>query len=569
MVLSRAFLGTALGTILSLSLAGCAVDGGPASSAITPTSQVAYANRAAAASMAPSRFASIEPAAGPGVQVASIAPTTVADDRPAVIQKGTVIWRRTPEAAELPAKPDVSEELRQLRTTVSNLQSGLQTSQQTLAQVQDAQVRQSSQTAEAMSNVAAMATQSMKSMERVALDNSNNWTTTTQQLTAVSQQVAANQQMTATQLAALRKMSEENRALAQSEVTNVAAALRMYADSQFKQAEANTNATLNTLAQATDQSVSTLRDQTDRRLSVLWQAANQNAEKLAEQKANAVAASLAALQQQTATPDQIRAISEKTVADATPEFRAIAMRTMQESQDYIRTVARTAVQDKDDPAMSTALANAARDVITKDDRVVFAIRKAVADELQGAVEGSTTTTTPESESVKLGPDHGSPIPGDTATNLDPDRLRIAQLLAPGTNRPAPDATQMASLAAAEPAAGGQQSWSAPGTSLMRARNRADWMNIRQYKVVVHEDDQTLETLLGRILKHAEPFTGPWQIRWKISDQNREILTEKFSLDAETNFEEFVSYLAQYVVNDRGVKLTFNLFDNERIIVVSD
>jgi hypothetical protein len=215
--------------------------------------------------------------------------------------------------------------------------------------------------------------------------------------------------------------------------------------------------------------------------------------------------------------------------------------------------------------MTAALADAARDVITKDDKVVFAIRKAVADELQGAVTGNTADTT------KLGPDRTASAGEDG--NLDPNRLRIAQLLAPGSSLPAPDAALLANISPASgptpQIVGSQQSWSVSGTSLMRARNRADWMDIRQYKVVVHEDDQTLENLLGRVLKHAEPFTGPWQVRWKVSESNRDILTEKFSLDAETSFEEFVSYLAQYVVNDRGVKLTFSLFDNERIMVISD
>lgn len=415
----------------------------------------------------------------------------------------------------------------------------------------------------------------------------------TAQLAAVSTQVAANQQLTAMQLTELRKVSAENRALASSETSNVAAALRIYADTQLQQASASTSATIASLAQATNQSFAALSDQTNRRLGVLWQAANQNAEKMAEQKADSVAASVAALQQQTESqrlkPEQIRAIAEQTVADSTPEFRALALKTMQESQDYIRTIARTAVQDKD-PAMQSALANAARDVITKDDRVVFAIRKAVAEQLQGVATDSASTApdgTPVVPAVRLGPDHAAAAAGgmgEDGEQLDPNRVRIAQLLAPGSTQPATDSARMAAtLAAISPAAGqvlqtsgtipvgagGQQSWSTPGTSLMRSRNRADWMDIRQYKVVVHEDDQTLEELLSKVLNRAEPFTGPWHIRWKISEQNKQVLEEKFSLDAETTFEEFVSYLAQYVVNDRGVKLSFSLFDNERIIVVSD
>ncbi len=650
MTLSRAFLGTTMGTALGLGMVGGAM-------LVVP--QVAQANQLAAAS--------------------------VAESRPAVIQKGTVLWRRGASEQELAPQPAVGEELESLKQALGRMQAELQSSQQALAQVKGEQARQqqelTAQTTAALGQVAAMAQQSMQSMERVSLSNSDNWSTTTKQLAqlegrlqtaltdvrqqqvaaatqtkgytdlkvsqaqlenqlaavrearqaateaeqrlkayageqfasrdaqitrladataanqkltdtklaaaqtlqgaqlaAVSSQLAASQQLTALQMAELRKLNEETRTLASSEVRNVAAALRIYADAQVQQAMATTSATLVNLAQATDQSIARLSEQTNNRLGVMWQATRQEADRLAEQRANAVAASLAALQQQTEaqriTPAQIRTISEQTMADATPEFRALALRTMQESQDYIRTVARNAVQDKD-PGMTEALADAARDVITKDDRVVFAIRKAVADELQDAAGLNTAAGGASGgDATRLGPDHTATSDGE---QLDPNRLRIAQLLAPGSNQLAPDAAGNTDLASISPASGptstlsasGQQSWSVPGTSLVRARNRADWMDIRKYKVVVHEDNQTLEELVAKVLKHAEPFTGPWQVRWKVSEQNREILREKFSLDAETNFEEFASYLAQYVVNDRGVKLTFSLFDNERIIVVSD
>ena len=285
---------------------------------------------------------------------------------------------------------------------------------------------------------------------------------------------------------------------------------------------------------------------------------------------------LAALQAQTAAdkvePEQIRAIAEQTVAQSAPEFRALALQTLKDGQDYIRSVARSAVQDND-PGMTAALANAARNVITKDDKVVFAIRKAVAEELHG-MANSGAAPSPDGRTV-LGPDHNSGLPED---QLDPNRLRIAQLLAPEGGL-APDAAltpeQLASLSPAAglatgtSAAGTQQSWSAQGTSLMRPRPRSSWMDLRQYKVVLHQDNQTLEELLADILKRAEPFTGPWQVRWKISETNRDLMQEKFSLDAEAPFEEFVSYLAQYIVNDRGVKLSVSLFDSERIIVISD
>ncbi len=546
-----------VGTALGLTLAGCAV---------SPTASVSNENHSAAASISRSGT--------DGTRYASLETTEVMTDATAepVVRKGTVLWRRVGDdvpVATTAAVPQPTDELKRLRETVERMQN--QVAQQ------EKELRQQTTTA---SSVARLAEESVRSMRQVAESNSQNWQSSNQQLAQMEDrlqlamaQAQTRDNLTQNQIAELRKVSAENRALASSETASVAAALRIYADRQLAEAQAATSATMASLASATNQSLAALDERTNKRMGVMWTAASAQAEKLAEEKANAVAASVAALQQQTAAqkiePAQIRAIAEQTMAESTPEFRALALQTLKDGQDYIRSVARSAVQDKD-PGMTSALADAARDVITRDDKVVFAIRKAVADELQGIATGTTTTPT-ESARTTLGPDHEL----SETEQLDPNRLRIAQLLAPEGGR-APDAAvpSDAQLAAISPAAGnavlgGQQSWSAQGTSLMRARNRADWMDIRQYKVVVHQDDQTLEEMLAGILKHAEPFTGPWQIRWKISEPNKDLLTEKFSLDAEAPFEEFVSYLAQYIVNDRGVKLSVSLFDAERVIVISD
>jgi hypothetical protein len=282
-------------------------------------------------------------------------------------------------------------------------------------------------------------------------------------------------------------------------------------------------------------------------LAQTYQQAGQRAEQIADAKTGAIAAQFANLAQNTVNPEQAR---------------AIALQSVQDSKDYIKTVARNTVQDESDPAMTQALSNAASNVITKNDKVVFAIRRAVAEELQGVAQGKSPSSTAV---TRLGPDHtdGKDI------QLDPNRLKIAQLMAPGGG-PATDAN----LAGISPAAGSAPAVTAmlnpnPAFNLNRARSRSSWMDIRQYKVVVHQDNQTIGQMLNEVVAAAEPFAGPWQIKWRLSEDNKTIMNEKFSLDAETNFDEFLSYLSQYVMNDRGVKLSFSLFDTERVIVISD
>jgi hypothetical protein len=246
------------------------------------------------------------------------------------------------------------------------------------------------------------------------------------------------------------------------------------------------------------------------------------------------------------------------VAAAKPAFeasaQALALQNLVAAKPYLQTIARGAVADAD-PAMQHALGQAVGKALAEQDSpAAFSIRKAVVDELSAATQGAISPPT-----TRLGNDL-EPAAGPQE-QLDAARLRLGRLLAPGAATPEPG-RQVASLPSVQPP-------EVAGVSLQRARVRTDLMNLRDYKVVVHEDGQTLPDILSKVMKRAEPFTGPWQLKWKVSQENQDLLTEKFSLDAETTFDEFVSYLAQYLLNDRGVKLSFSLFDRERVVLVSD
>ena len=88
-------------------------------------------------------------------------------------------------------------------------------------------------------------------------------------------------------------------------------------------------------------------------------------------------------------------------------------------------------------------------------------------------------------------------------------------------------------------------------------------------MVVHVENKKLEDILKDLLTKAEPYVGPWEIKWKLKKGNMDILRERFSLDAETTFETFASYLSSYVSRYRGFGLSFNLFEAERVLVITD
>ena len=96
-----------------------------------------------------------------------------------------------------------------------------------------------------------------------------------------------------------------------------------------------------------------------------------------------------------------------------------------------------------------------------------------------------------------------------------------------------------------------------------------WQDLAGLKVNVHVDSKPLDKLIEDAVAELEPYAGPWEVKWKLKKNNKDVLKEEFSLDAETTFDEFASYISDFMVNHRGFKLKFVMFEQERILVVSD
>jgi hypothetical protein len=68
---------------------------------------------------------------------------------------------------------------------------------------------------------------------------------------------------------------------------------------------------------------------------------------------------------------------------------------------------------------------------------------------------------------------------------------------------------------------------------------------------------------------AEPFVGPWQVKWKLGHENMDVLNERFSLDAETTFISFADYISDFLRKYRGFSVDFKIFEEERVLVITD
>lgn len=102
-----------------------------------------------------------------------------------------------------------------------------------------------------------------------------------------------------------------------------------------------------------------------------------------------------------------------------------------------------------------------------------------------------------------------------------------------------------------------------------ARNASEWVNVEDAEVVIHADRAPLEDILQIVMRQVAAQSGPWDVRFKLSDENKDLLLQPFSLNTETTFGEFVSYISEYLMNYRGVALKFHLFKQTRVLVVTD
>ena len=75
--------------------------------------------------------------------------------------------------------------------------------------------------------------------------------------------------------------------------------------------------------------------------------------------------------------------------------------------------------------------------------------------------------------------------------------------------------------------------------------------------------------MAGVVRQVVPYTGKWEVRWRLSPDNHFIVNERVNLTAETTFGEFVEFLTDRVNNMTGVQMFVKVFNSSRLIVISD
>lgn len=101
------------------------------------------------------------------------------------------------------------------------------------------------------------------------------------------------------------------------------------------------------------------------------------------------------------------------------------------------------------------------------------------------------------------------------------------------------------------------------------RATTDVATLEAAQLTLHERDRPLKDIIGAILTDLEPQVGQWQLQWELDDENLRIPDERWTVAAESTFNEFLRYVVEKVYDLHGVKLSFKVFDRTRLIVVTD
>ncbi|MEC9291459.1 MAG: hypothetical protein VX730_03570 [Pseudomonadota bacterium] len=101
------------------------------------------------------------------------------------------------------------------------------------------------------------------------------------------------------------------------------------------------------------------------------------------------------------------------------------------------------------------------------------------------------------------------------------------------------------------------------------RELTSYKDLGDIRVAVNIENATLEQIMEDIVSQAEQKTGPWDIAWRLKNENRYLLDDKVNITAESNFDEFVGYMVDRVNNMSGVQLFVKVFNMSRVIVISD
>ena len=108
------------------------------------------------------------------------------------------------------------------------------------------------------------------------------------------------------------------------------------------------------------------------------------------------------------------------------------------------------------------------------------------------------------------------------------------------------------------------------TTQMIPGGRADKdLELERINLMVDVENATLRAVVADVVKQAAQHTGPWTVKWRLNNDNANLMDERVNLTAEAPLGEFFALLAEKVKNLTGTQLFVTVFSGTRVILITD
>lgn len=97
----------------------------------------------------------------------------------------------------------------------------------------------------------------------------------------------------------------------------------------------------------------------------------------------------------------------------------------------------------------------------------------------------------------------------------------------------------------------------------------DPISLENTMITINVENKTMKAVMDEVVRQAAQDSGPWAVKWRLDEDNHFIVNERVNLTAETYLGEFIEYLVDRVNNMTGIQLFVTVFNQSRIIVISD
>lgn len=106
-------------------------------------------------------------------------------------------------------------------------------------------------------------------------------------------------------------------------------------------------------------------------------------------------------------------------------------------------------------------------------------------------------------------------------------------------------------------------------STFRTQRQGGYVPLRNVNLRLAYQNLTIEEIMQKVAEEINRQSGNWKVQWRLTETNRDIIEQRVNINAESNFDEFLSHLTAKINNLTGVRLFVKVFEVSRVIIIAD